>query len=222
MLRTNLATRPFYNDRAVRVGIALAVVAVAGLTAFNVLQIAELNARNSEMTGRVEAAEQETANFRKEAQVIRQSLNSEAMTVVQQAAREANLLIDRRVFSWTELFNEFERTLPPEVRITAVEPQVDPAGRMLVAVTVLSRRPEDLSQFMDQLETSGRFRDVLNRQDQPEDEGLTRSVLQAYYDPAGEPPTGSASPSSEPEGTGQNATPLTPGVRPPSVSGGAQ
>jgi hypothetical protein len=185
MLRTNLASRPFYNDRIVRLGIALGVVVVTSFTAFNALQVLALNAQNAEMSIRAQEAERQTEEFRQQAQQIRQSLNTAEMAAVQQASREANLLIDRRVFSWTELFNEFERTLPAEVRITAVEPQVDPEGRMLVAVTVLSRQPEDLSQFMDQLETSGRFREVLNRQDQPQDDGLMRSVIQGYYDPHG-------------------------------------
>ena len=39
--------------------------------------------------------------------------------------RQANELIDRRTFSWTELFNPFEATLPPDVRITSVRPRVD-------------------------------------------------------------------------------------------------
>jgi Tfp pilus assembly protein PilN len=211
MLRSNLATRPFYNERAVRIGIAIAVVLVGLLTAFNVWQIADLNARNTEMSLRAEDAERQSAQFRRDAQTIRQSLNSAEMTALQQAAQEANQLIERRVFSWTELFNEFERTLPPEVRITAVEPQFDVTGRMLVAITVLSRRPEDLSTFMDQLESSGRFRDVLSRQDQPEgDEGLTRSILQGYYDPKAQAPTAGAPQSSETEGRGQNQSPTTP------------
>jgi hypothetical protein len=185
MLRTNLATRPFYNDRAVRVGIGAGVIVVAAFTAFNLLQAASLNARNNEMSQRAQEAERQKAEYTKQAQTIRQSLNTAEMSAVQHAAQEANLLIGRRVFSWTDLFNQFERTLPPEVRIAAVEPQVDDDGQMLVAITVFSRRPEDLNEFMDQLETTGRFRDVLNRQDTITDDGLTRSILQGYYDPAG-------------------------------------
>lgn len=198
MLRTNLATRPFYNDRAVRVGIAIAMLFIAALTAYNVLQVISLNARNSEMSQRAEEAELQAADYRQKAQGIRQALNTEEMLAIQKSAQEANALIGRRVFSWTELFNHFERTLPPEVRIVAVEPQVDPDGRMLVAVTVLSRRAEDLSEFMDQLETAGRFREVLNRQEQPTDDGLMRSVLQGYYDP--QPTPTSASPQSSESG----------------------
>ena len=187
MLRTNLATRPFYNDRAVRVGLAAAVIVVAAFTAFNVLQVMSLNARNTEMSERAQLAERQKADYTQKAQSVRQSLNTAEMGAVQQAAQEANLLIGRRVFSWTDLFNHFERTLPADVRIMAVEPQVDDDGRMLVAVTVLSRRAEDLNEFMDQLETTGRFREVLNRQDTITDDGLTRSILQGYYDPPGVP-----------------------------------
>jgi hypothetical protein len=189
MLRTNLATKPFYNERAVRLGIVAAIVLVAAFTAYNVMQVAELNARNAEMSQRAQEAERRQADYTHQAQTIRQSLNTAEMGAVQRAAQEANVLIGRRVFSWTDLFNQFERTLPPQVRILAVEPQVDDDGRMLIVVTVLSRGAEDLNEFMDQLETTGRFREVLNRQDTITDEGLTRSILKGYYEPPAVGPT---------------------------------
>ena len=83
-------------------------------------------------------------------------INRDQLAAVQAAAREANQLIDRRAFSWTDLFNRFEETLPGDVRIAAVPPQVDPQGRMLVAVTVISRRVEDLDGFIEALEKTRR------------------------------------------------------------------
>jgi hypothetical protein len=207
MLRTNLATRPFYNDRVVRVGIALGVLALAAFTTFNVMQVATLNARISEMAQRADEAERRAADQRQQALTVRQSMNTVEMAAAQKAAQEANMLIERRVFSWTELFNEFERTLPADVRIAAVEPQQDSAGRLLVAVTVLSRRAEDLSEFMDRLEDSGRFRDVLNRSDQPQDDGLIRSIIQGYYDARGKAPTAAAPESSESGGPSNSSAP---------------
>ena len=44
--------------------------------------------------------------------------------MVANAAREANGIIDQRAFSWSGLFEQFEATLPPDVRITAVAPSV--------------------------------------------------------------------------------------------------
>jgi Tfp pilus assembly protein PilN len=220
MLRTNLSTRPFYNDRGVRVALMIAALLVAGFTTFNVLQVMSLNASHREWSEREAAAERRAADFTQQAQAIRQSLNTAEMSAVQQAASEANLLIERRVFSWTDLFNQFERTLPAEVRITAVEPQVDREGRLLIAITVISRRIEELNEFMDQLEGSGRFRDVLNRQDTVLEDGLTRSTVQGYYvPPAG--PAAAAPAASESNGTMENATPPAP-VAPSTPAEGAR
>jgi hypothetical protein len=182
MLRTNLATRPFYNDRAVRLGLGAAAVGVAALTIFNVLQVLSLNERTSETTARAQQAESQTAEHREQARAITAAMDRAEVTALQDASREANLLIERRAFSWTELFNRFESTLPADVRISAVEPQIDREGRLLIAVSVISRRVEDLHAFMDQLEMGGGLRDVISRQDDTMDDGMLRSVIQGYYD----------------------------------------
>lgn len=219
MLRSNLATRPFYNDRAVRFVIGLAIVLVAALTAFNVLQVLSLNARATETSERAEMAEARTAQLRQRATTITQEMDAARVAATQGAAREANQLIERRVFSWTELFNRFEHTLPADVRISAVEPQFDREGRMLLSVTVVSRRVEDLNAFMDQLEASGGLRDVLSRQDDPMEDGTLRSVIQGYYTPVASAAQAAPSPAtSEPHG--QNESPAAP-VPPASARGEA-
>jgi len=177
----NLATRPFYNERLVRVALGLGTLAVLGLAAFNVVQVMRLSSRDVEVRQQADAAEAEAARLRQQAAVIRQTINREQLTVVQAAAREANQLIDRRAFSWTDLFNRFEATLPPEVRIASVTPQVDQQGRMLVAVTVVSRRVEDLDGFIEALEKTGAFQEVLSRQEEAQEDGTLRSVIQGYY-----------------------------------------
>jgi hypothetical protein len=211
MLRTNLSTRPFYNERAVRLGIGVAVVLIAGLTAFNGSQIITLGARNNELAARAEAAEERARQLRGQAAAIRNTLDQGDVSVVQAAAREANLLIERRAFSWTDLFNRFEETLPDDVRIAAVQPQVDEEGRMLVAVTVISRRTEDLDDFIEQLEKTGAFRGMLPRQEALQEDGTTRSIIQGYYgpQPAGSTAVAPAASESGDERTG-NATPTVP------------
>ena len=181
MLRTNLATRPFYNDRVVRVGIAAVALVAAGLTVFNAVQVWTLQSRNRELSEAVRQNELEARELRQKAQVVRQGINRAQLDAVQLEARVANQLIDRRAFSWTELLNQFQVTLPPDVRIAAVQPQIDGSGRMLVAVTVLSRRVEDLDAFIEALEKTGAFTGVLSRQDTQEEDGTLRSILQGYY-----------------------------------------
>jgi hypothetical protein len=219
MLRTNLATRPFYNERAVRVGIGAAVVLVAGLTAFNLVTILSLNTKNAEMAARAESAEAQTTQHQVQARTITQALNTGTVSVVQQAAQEANQLIDQRVFSWTDLFNRFENTLPENVRVSAVQPQIDRDGRMLLAVTVIARRVEDLNEFMDQLELSGGVRDVIARQDEILEDGTLRALIQGYYvPPAASTPAADPPAASESLETATNASPGAPPETPRGAS----
>jgi hypothetical protein len=188
MLRANLSTRPFYNDRLVRVILGLITVLAAALTSYNVSEVIRLRSRGAEVRRQTEAAEREANRVQVEARRIRQTINRDQLAAVQVAAQEANQLIDQRAFSWTDLFNQFEQTLPPEVRISAVTPQVDASGRMVVAVTVFSRRVEDLDKFIDALETTGAFQSVLSRQEEAQEDGTLRSVIQGYYKASGGAP----------------------------------
>jgi hypothetical protein len=218
MLRLNLSTRPFYNERVVTVGIAIIAVLTAALTMFNVLQILSLNSRNNEFVAQAAAAERRAAELRSQAEATRQAMVREQVSAVQEEAREANLLIDRRVFSWTDLFNRFEDTLPADVRILAVAPQVDNQGRMLVAVSVVSRTQEDRNEFIDSLEETGAFAGVISRNDETLDDGTLRSVIQGYYSPATRAAV-SPTPTSDSDGAGNaspsNATPAAPADRGP-------
>lgn len=215
MLRTNLATRPFYNERAVRLAIGAGVIAVAALTAYNAAEILTLSQKNTDLTTRTSTAEARSRSLREQASALRKTVDQGDIAVVQAAAREANLLIERRAFSWTDLFNRFEETLPPNVRIAAVQPQIDDQGRMLVAVTVISKRVEDLDSFIEELERTGAFRSVLSRQEVSEDDGALRSVIQGYYGPE------AAVSEAQPAGGAGNTTP--PGnVTPPAPKAPSQ
>lgn len=195
MLRSNLSTQPFYNTRAVRAGLVLFGVIAVALTVFNSVELWRLQRANREFSQAVTENENAARELRQKARTIQQALDTTALAQVAAAAREANQLIDRRTFSWTELLNQFQATLPPTVRVSSVQPQVDNDGRLLVAITVLSRQQEDLDSFIEALEKTGVFRDVLSRSDSSVEDGSLVSVLQAYYNPpaAISPPAASES-----------------------------
>lgn len=203
MLRNNLATRPFYNERGVRLALAVIAVIALALTAYNAVEVLRLTTQSAGQRQVAERNEAEARELRDKARMIRQSLDKVALDAVQAAAREANELIDRRAFSWTDLFNRFETTLPPDVRIASVQPQVDTDGRMLVSITVVSRRVEDLDQFIEALEKTGAFSDVQPRTDSADDDGTLTSQIQGFYGPPAGAVTGPAAvpapPASEPE-----------------------
>ena len=182
MLRTNLSTRPFYNVRAVHAALAAAALTVLLFTLFNAVQIVQLGLSQQTLGASASEAEQEAARLRGDAAKIRAQINPQELAVVANAAREANRIIDQRAFSWTALFAQFEATLPPDVRITAVQPRLDDSN-FIISVGVEARRAEDLDAFVEALENGGAFRNVLAVKEQTSEEGLIEAIVEASYVP---------------------------------------
>jgi Tfp pilus assembly protein PilN len=180
MLRTNLSTRPFYNVRTVQLTLGLLATLVVAITLFNVVEVVRLTASQRSLGASAARAEDEAERLRAEAAQIRAQINPEELQVVAEAAREANVIIDRRAFSWTELFAKLEATLPPDVRITAIRPRLED-NAFTVSIGVEARQAEDLDAFMEALETDGGFRNVLDVAEQTNDEGLLQAIVEGIY-----------------------------------------
>jgi Tfp pilus assembly protein PilN len=180
VLRTNLSTRPFYNERAIQLLLALAALLVVILTAFNAIRIFSLSRQNTELSSLVNRDRQEAQRLTRDAQRIRAGINVEELQATADAAGVANALIDQRTFSWTEFFNRIEETLPPDVMLTSVQPSF---GReaTIIQMSVLGRQIEDIDEFMEKLEATGAFHDVLPTQEDTTDEGLHRLMVRSTY-----------------------------------------
>jgi len=191
VLRTNLSTRPFYNERAVQLLLALAAVVVLVLTAFNAIRIIALSRQNTDLSSLINRDHDEAQRLTREAQRIRAGINQTELEATARGAALANSLIEQRTFSWTEFFNHIEETLPPDVMLTSVRPSFTD-NVTTIQMTVLGRRSEDLDEFMEKLEATGAFDSVLPAQRDTTDEGLDRILLEAVY--TGVPPEESPAP----------------------------
>ena len=180
MLRTNLSTKPFYNERAVHVAIGAAALIVLALTAVNVFRMVTLSRQNTELQGRINRDHAEADTLSKMAADHLRKVDKEELQRVVDAAREANALIDQRTFSWTAFFNRIEATLPPDVMLSAVRPTIN-EGVTRVMMTVLARRAEDIDEFMEKLEATGAFEQVVPSQQDRTDDGLFRVALESVY-----------------------------------------
>ncbi len=183
MLRTNLSTRPFYNERLVHVVLAGIALVLAGLTVANVWQATRLSKGSGTLQAQAAGAEERAAGLRRSAAAIRRGIDTHQLALVSTGAREANTLIDRRTFSWTELFNRFETTLPADVRIMSVTPNVE-GDQMVVDIVVAARKGEDIGTFVEKLEGTRAFAGLLMREEYVTQEGLTQATLVGRYLPA--------------------------------------
>jgi Tfp pilus assembly protein PilN len=158
-----------------------AVLVVAALTVLNAVTLVTLSRRDRDLGARAGVAEREASRTRRQADTIRARIDAAELKAVIGAATEANHLIDRRAFSWTELLLTFEATLPPDVRIVSISPRVDKGGRMRIEMVVVARTAEDVDRFAANLEARGELADVMLRQEIVNAEGLLETTLTGDY-----------------------------------------
>ena len=183
MIRTNLSTRPFYNERIVRLGLLVFLLVVAAATAFNVTRVVRYSRSDTQLSERAARDEARAAELRKSAVRLRGTVDPKQIEFASLEARQANDLIDRRTFSWTEIFNLFESALPDEVRITSFRSKIE-KGQIVLTITIVARGAEDVSSFMDNMERTGVFSQVgATLEERMNDQGQLQASLETVYLP---------------------------------------
>ncbi|NQW05183.1 MAG: hypothetical protein HQ485_14340 [Acidobacteria bacterium] len=182
MLRGNLATRPFYNERLVMFLLAVVAAVVLALTFFNATRLMQLSGRRSELRTQMSHDESGAAQVLANAAAVQNSVDRTALASLAWSAREANTLIDQRTFSWTTFFGYIEATIPQGVRLTAVSPEID-KGNIVVTMLLIGRQADDVADFMTALEETGAFYDALPTVADQTDEGLERVTVRVGYLP---------------------------------------
>lgn len=182
MLQTNLATRPFYNERAVRLLLLVLVLALLAVTAWTVVRGLALRDEERTLSARATQALADADRLRAEAARLTAQIDPKELAAVTQRAREVNTVIQQRVFSWSTLLGDLEATLPDEVRVTSLQPTVED-GMMRVSMEVEARNARALTAFMDALEARGSFHTVVPRGQSFDEDDTLDAAIEAVYQP---------------------------------------
>jgi Tfp pilus assembly protein PilN len=182
MLRTNLATRPFYNERAVHVVLGGIVLAAAFVLVTSGVRLSALFQERAALTAVAESNEQQADEIFNQTVTLHRGVGATELDLLVAATREANRLIDQRAFSWTDFLNQIEATLPDDVMLTSLRPNV--ADRVVgVQVGIISESVGATDRFIERLEGTGAFADILSREEEITDADLYRAVLVGRYVP---------------------------------------
>ena len=206
MLRTNLSTRPFYNERAVHFVLGLLGLIAIAVLVIEAYRLVSFSSIYTSMTDAAERDETEVAEVATQVTAIQSEINNDQLEALSAAAHEAKQLIDQRVFSWTEFFNRIERTLPENVMLTSVRPDIEPS-LINVSMEVMGRDVAHIDDFIKQLEETGAFAELLAREEEITEQGMYRARLRGRYFPV----------SDAARNEGDTANALTPAneLRPP-------
>ena len=184
MIRTNLSTRPFYNERIVSAWLIVFLLVVLAATAFNVIRILQYSQSDTQLSEQAARDESRATELRTSAVRLRATVDPRQIEFASSEARQANDLIDRRTFSWTEIFNLFESALPDEVRITSLRSKIE-KGQLILTITIVARGAEDVSALMDNLERTGSFSQVgATLEERVNEQGQLQASLETIYLPA--------------------------------------
>jgi hypothetical protein len=194
MLKGNLSTRPFYNERLVALALGALLLVAASATLLNARQLITLSQERSALRGRVEQDQAEATRINADTLALQQNVDRTTLRLLAASTHEANSLIARRTFSWTAFFGLIERTLPFDVRLVAVSPRTE-RGVFHIAMHVIARDLDDVDAFTSALLDTGAFRNIVPSEQRPREDGSYGAVLEAQYFPtAAGPPAKTAAP----------------------------
>jgi hypothetical protein len=183
VIRTNLSTRPFYNERAVHAVAALIAIVVLAVAGWQIVRIVGLSRYKTELNGAIKKHKAETEIRERDAEAIRRGIDQKELAIVAAHAKEANELIEQRTFSWTQLFNLIEATLPNDVMLVAVRPDFKDSDTQ-INMDVQGKSTDDIQDFWDRLVKTGAFHNVLWSSAQFTEDGLNKMQMRAAYTPA--------------------------------------
>jgi type IV pilus assembly protein PilN len=153
----NLASHP-YEDAGplwLRWGGALAAVAVLTL----ILLYSALSGWASARSDRnlIEQREQQIAARDQQKVKAEETLNLPANRGTRDRAQFLNDLFLRKAFSWTKLFEDMERVMPPRLHVVSIRPERTLDNQLEIKIVVAGESRDRAIELVKRMETSQRF-----------------------------------------------------------------
>lgn len=184
MLRGNLASRPFYNERLVSAGLAIVAVLALALTVFNGYKLYALSKERSVVKAQIGRDTAQAEQIERTALNLQRTVDRQTLIQLAGSTQEANALIDARTFSWTAFFGLIEKTMPIDLHLIAVAPRIE-KGEIKVTMSVVGRKVDDVETFVDALQETGTFYDVIQKvTERNEDDNTYRAEVVSFYLPS--------------------------------------
>lgn len=129
-LHVNLASRPFRDYRPVYAVVVVAslILAFMMLTNFDTWYRYQRDTKSTRTD--IARYEAQIEQERRRAEVASLQIKSIDLTVLGKQSKFVNAQLAERAFSWSELLDRLEATMPSDVRITSVAPNFSEDGRV--------------------------------------------------------------------------------------------
>lgn len=179
LIRINLSTTPLENH-TIYVITTLILLIVALILAFSnvygtiniINKKQEASKVNIELNAKIKSNELKI-------KALQSNINSIRTKEFLEKCDYINIIVNKRVFSWTQLFNEFEDILPNSVRMIQVTPSIE-KGEIKITLVVAAKNLESFLELLKRLESSKVFKNVIVSRETTKEQELTYELSMQY------------------------------------------
>jgi type IV pilus assembly protein PilN len=154
----NLATRPYEDSGPLwmRWGGALAALSLFTLILLYSAFSGWASARKDR--GLIEQREQQIAARDQQRAKAEATLNLPANRGTRDRAQFLNDLFQRKAFSWTKVFEDLERVMPPRLHVVSIHPEKAPDNQLQIKLLVAGESRDRALELVRKMEGSRRFK----------------------------------------------------------------
>ena len=190
-LHINLASQPYeaarlFRQRIGALVLALAIIGAAliGYIVYQRIQSRDINRQLAEVRQQIDGLGREEAQ-------ARAILNKPANRAVADQSEFLNDLFARKALSWTRVFTEMERIMPPNLHVVSIKPEYNKTGELTLRMVVATDSRDRAVELVRQIEKSPHFRQpqvvaenvLANTSDQSAGPGNIQFDVAAIYIP---------------------------------------
>jgi len=173
--RINLASQPYEDARRFYLQWGGLVLLLAVITV-GLLGLVVRSYRASRDIARKVAKERaQIAEIDRERAAAEAILNRPQNRDVRDKSHFLNALIVRKAFSWTQVFSDLEKIVPPRVRIVSIHPEVNTSNQLEIHLEAIGDSREKANELLRHMEESPTFREPQLRVERP-DQGPTPGI----------------------------------------------
>jgi len=166
--RINLASQPYEDARRFYLHWGGLLLALVVLTALLITMVVKTQRASRDIARKVADERGRIAEIDRERAAAEAILNRPENRDVRDKSRFLNALIVRKAFSWTQVFSDLEKIVPPRVRIVSIHPEVNSSSQLEIHLEAIGDSREKANELLRHMEEAPTFREPQLRVERPE------------------------------------------------------
>jgi type IV pilus assembly protein PilN len=180
--RINLATQPYEDARSFYLQWSALILLLLIITAALVAVVVRSHNASRDIAAKVVHERKQIAEVDSERAAAEAILNRPENRDVRDKSRFLNALIARKAFSWTQVFSDMEKIVPPRVRVVSIHPDINSNNQLEIHLDAVGDSRDKAIELVRRMEESPTFREPQVRTERAaeRDAGVDFTIVAQY------------------------------------------